>query len=1104
MSCDPRTLSFQAIKWQCEELDEEIIIHLTGITEKNESVHVQIQGFQPFAFIELPNHIEWNEENQNRAMQYFEKKMGMKKIEWAYEQKYLCRYKTPAEFIKVTLPTNKLLNQLSYKVYDKKGYSIPGLGFFQFGDFRMHEHNIDPIIKYTAMKNLVIGGWVTVTERSTQEMKKTSVEERKYTSCDIDMNVFYTKVKACETNGKISSKIVSFDIETYSKNKNSKHPNPEIKENCVFQIALKCGRLNEEPEMYTSYLLSLCHCPPIEGSEVRNFKSERELILGFCDIIHTLNPDIFIGYNILKFDWEYLLRRAAHTFNGCYNTLLKTGRIYGKKSVVETVKWTSSAYGEQKFDYLNPDGRVNMDLLPEVERNFKLDTYNLNAVSELFLKENKEDMPYKQMFTLFEMAQLYEKMLPKKITLSRMKAMLKKCMEVEDFIEPEEGDRRNHVLEIWNMIKQSTARTIGKCIREGIYRIGVYCIQDTLLPVKLFQKLNLWEGLTQMANVTCVPTWYLQTRGQQIKVLAQYYRRTLRANVVIEYRKADLEKEDDTKYQGATVITAVPGLYRDVANLDFASLYPSIIIARNICHTTLVRDDDPTPDSECHVIEWDEHRGCTHDTSGKKCKPEDILCGSHRYRFRKKEFGGEGLLPAMLRDLLSERKKVKGEMKVVAKKIKEEKDEHKRKMLEVDYSILDARQLGLKVSANSAYGFLGARKGYCPLKEGAASVTAEGRRMIQSTANLITNKYENAKVIYGDTDSVMVQFEADTIEEKFKLADEAAAYVTETFIKPNELENECMYDPYILMTKKRYATNIIDKERNILKVSEKGVLSARRDNFHFIRLDLYKKALSMIRNYEKEDDVMYYLITTMNSMFQRRVPFRKFVLYMSVKDLAEYDVDAKNVNAMLARKMAERGDDVANTRLEFLFLQTHDRTAKKGAKAEDWSYFLENYRQKNLKIDYLTYLEKCINPFTELFQIVYPKKEVLYEKTEDALERQINLLEVPSNTEFSLERMSHIRKTKDKIAYIKMYLKREEHNSLFNACDRYIARDVLDRLYKKHGLIKRPPTQRPKKGEVTIRNDAKLMTEFHKAHKHYHEVVEHLNEMFSPIEFEDE
>lgn len=70
----------------------------------------------------------------------------------------------------------------------------------------------------------------------------------------------------------------------------------------------------------------------------------------------------------------------------------------------------------------------------------------------------------------------------------------------------------------------------------------------------------------------------------------------------------------------------------------------------------------------------------------------------------------------------------------------------------------------------------------------------------------IENGYEHdAKVIYGDTDSVMVKFGTADLATSMDLGREAAAYVTGFFVKPINLEFEKVYWPYLLINKKRYA-----------------------------------------------------------------------------------------------------------------------------------------------------------------------------------------------------------------------------------------------------------------------------------------------------------
>lgn len=117
------------------------------------------------------------------------------------------------------------------------------------------------------------------------------------------------------------------------------------------------------------------------------------------------------------------------------------------------------------------------------------------------------------------------------------------------------------------------------------------------------------------------------------------------------------------------------------------------------------------------------------------------------------------------------------------------------------------------------------------------SVTAYGRTMIEQTKQevedhfRIENGYKNdAVVIYGDTDSVMVKFGVESIEDAMELGKKAADYVTSKFIKPIKLEFEKVYFPYLLINKKRYAGLYFTKPDKYDKMDCKGLETVRRDN----------------------------------------------------------------------------------------------------------------------------------------------------------------------------------------------------------------------------------------------------------------------------------
>ena len=218
-------------------------------------------------------------------------------------------------------------------------------------------------------------------------------------------------------------------------------------------------------------------------------------------------------------------------------------------------------------------------------------------------------------------------------------------------------------------------------------------------------KLILLFNFAEMARVTGVPISYLFTRGQQIKVASMLYRKAHIANLLIPSEKLQVH---EGRYEGAVVIDPKRGYYTDpVATLDFVSLYPSIMMAHNLCYSTLV------PQFKVKELSKDEY--------------ETTPAG---YVFVKKGVK-KGLLPMILEELISARKKVK-------KDYEEETDEFMK-------NVLYCRQLALKISANAVYGFTGTQIGLLPCLPISSSVTAYGRKMIEETRNLITNTFRKDK-----------------------------------------------------------------------------------------------------------------------------------------------------------------------------------------------------------------------------------------------------------------------------------------------------------------------------------------------------------------------
>merc|ERR1712048_510909 len=426
-----------------------------------------------------------------------------------------------------------------------------------------------------------------------------------------------------------------------------------------------------------------------------------------------------------------------------------------------------------------------------------------------------------------------------------------------------------------------------------------------------------------------------------IKVTSQLLRKAQQYDFVMPTLRS--EKSDD-KYEGATVLEPITGFYKKpISTLDFASLYPSIMMAHNLCYCTLV-----PPDRVPHT------------------NPEDMTktpCGDH---FMKRG-SRRGLLPMILEELLSARKKAKKEMA--------EADDPLKKM------VLNGRQLALKISANSVYGFTGATVGVLPCLQISSSVTAFGRLMIDQTKQQVEEKYcikngyaNDAQVVYGDTDSVFVKFGVDTVAEAMKLGEEAADMVSETFLKPIKLEFEKVYCPFLLMNKKRYAGLYWTNPVKYDKLDTKGIETVRRDNCALVR-QVVDTVLNKILIDKSVDAAMEYVTKTIGDLLQNKVDLSLLVITKSLgKGANPEDYHSKQAHVELAERMRRRDPSTApgsGDRVPYVMLSAA-KNVPAYERSEDLLYVLEN----NLSIDAQHYIDHQLHqPLMRIFGPILPNAE---------------------------------------------------------------------------------------------------------------------------------
>ena len=283
-------------------------------------------------------------------------------------------------------------------------------------------------------------------------------------------------------------------------------------------------------------------------------------------------------------------------------------------------------------------------------------------------------------------------------------------------------------------------------------------------------------------------------------------------------------------------------------------------------------------------------------------------------------------------------------------------------------AVYNGQQLAYKVSMNSIYGFTGASKGMLPLVAIASTVTMRGRQMIEETKNYVEQNFPGAKVRYGDTDSVMVEFDVqgrkgqEAIDYSWQLGEQAAEQCTRLFKAPNDLELEKVYCPYFLYSKKRYAAKMYEGASNkdgspilkedgtrlvkFKKIDVKGLQVVRRDSCPYVRETL-KKLLSMVLESSDPNPVILAAREAARDLMQGKVPMEK--LLMSKQLAAEYKVPTPHVAVRdKIRERAPGSEPQQGDRVAFVIVKGDGKMYEK---AEDPAWVHE----KKIPLDYQYY-----------------------------------------------------------------------------------------------------------------------------------------------------
>ena len=781
---------------------------------------------------------------------------------------------------------------------------------------------------------------------------------------------------------------------------------------------LKYG--DEKPYLNNCVVLNTCsNIDEIENSEIKSYKTERELLLAWKNLILKEDPDIIIGYNIFGFDYQFIHIRARE--NNCEEEFLKLSRnnneICGAKDEdtgrfnIEESKIVIAS-GEHDLKFIKMNGRLQVDMYNYFRRDYNLTSYKLDYVSGYFIGDDVKKLEYTD---AIDKTKIFSKNLTGLENGSYIS--FEETSHSTDYYKDGQKFKVSNVnketgtFEITGQEKPDMTKQVKWCLAkddvtpQDIFRmtnegpneraiIAKYCIQDCNLVHHLMNKIDVMTGYSEMAKICSVPINYLVMRGQGIKLTSYIAKKCREKKTLMPVLEKPLF---DDGYEGAIVLDPKCNLYLDnpVACVDYSSLYPSTMISENLSHDSKVwtkeydlhgnqlnevgeKDDngnfkyDNLPNYEYVDVEYDTFKWIPN----ARGKAEKTHSGTKVCRFA--QFPeGRAIMPSILEELLASRKATR-------KLIPLQTDEFMK-------NILDKRQLSYKLTANSLYGQCGAKTSTFYEKDVAASCTATGRKLLTYAKRVIEETYgdlivdtkygkvhSNAEYVYGDTDSVFFTFNLKTLDGEdirgqkaleitIELAQEAGNMATKFLKKPHDLEYEKTFMPFCLLSKKRYVGMLFETDPNKGKRKSMGIVLKRRDNAPIVK-DVYGGIIDILMKEKNIQKAVEYLQNSLQNIIEEKYPMDKLIITKSLK--SNYKNPQQIAHKVLADRMGKRdpGNKPSNgDRIPFVYIETKNKNCLQGEKIEHPEYIIKNKIRPNYSF-YIT--NQIMKPVQQVFALV--------------------------------------------------------------------------------------------------------------------------------------
>lgn len=817
---------------------KEFVVQIFGKTKNNENVFVIVKNFKPGFYILNDDYVKYKTQMIHEDKLSFYNKLTFSKGFLAKEF-YGFHGDEKTAFVKVSCNLYYILKKFEkycQGYQDKKEQKYIGLNIKTF------ESNKDPILQFMHARNVLSCGWIEIENTLDYDLDDIDQSNNADIAVVVDYKQVkpYQNNKCEEISPFVIGAMDIECISDDNKFPDSRKKTDKIvsiattfsrvkEEECYRKVVLLIGKCpplegieviccKNERELILKWCELIIQENPDILTNWNGFGFDDKYIY-FRSKLYELGTSIVDKNKIQKDNDGYVYNFTPN---------LKLSRLIDENTQFVIKKMSSAQMGDNIMKYFDMRGRVNFDLMKFIRREHNLAFYKLDYVAQLFFREqlkeiyNLDEREDKSIIEKIEKIVINPQEYPENSSLLEIKTkeffkdqyiIIVNNDGVTDY--EIENNRKFKILDIIdNMhmiidfkLKPEILHYKGKIyccnVKDDVppkeifekYRSGNpkeigelmrYNVQDCNLCNKIINKLNIMVNNIGMANVCNIPLNWIFNRGQSQRVFSVVSKHCKEKGYKIEtYKKTktddeteDIESTSKITYEGAIVFHPEPDIYDCIYTLDYASLYPTSMICRNISHETYVEDlsymekykDDyvffpityEQLDKEIMLKKKKAQLGLK-----KKEKNEDknynlqksnLLkwMGIDEQTFDKnktcyfayKKNGEQGILPEVLKTLLGQRKRVRKDQALY-----EAQGEHFKA------SVCNGLQLAYKIVCNSVYGQLGCSREVGPIAymDLAACTTATGRYMVlrakefaeiiyPSIANTVLGKYDKGIV----------------------------------------------------------------------------------------------------------------------------------------------------------------------------------------------------------------------------------------------------------------------------------------------------------------------------------------------------------------------